>query len=71
MILRGLRGPEGPLFHGDADTCEFSVSCEVVPFPFIVNGRRTTLKRLLFRGLPWLVSYLSFAHPRIRVTFNT
>jgi hypothetical protein len=23
VILKGLRGPEGPLFHGDADICEF------------------------------------------------
>src|SRR5208337_492475 len=39
--FRGVRGPfgrlragsEGPLFHGDADICDFSASCEAVPYP--------------------------------------
>jgi hypothetical protein len=41
MMLKGLRGPEGPLFHGDADTCDhddaalasFSASREVIALP--------------------------------------
>jgi hypothetical protein len=33
MILRGLRGPEGPLFHGDAGSREFFAGGEGVPFP--------------------------------------
>jgi hypothetical protein len=44
---RGLRGPEGPLFHGKAlHLRSFSAATEVMPFPFAAERNPQALKRV-------------------------